>query len=85
MPEYLSGIALDYRLDDRWFESRQRMGIFLFTIATIAALGPKQPPFQSVPEDLSLWVKRPRCEADHSLLSSAAFKNAWSYTSIPPI
>jgi hypothetical protein len=30
-PGKLSGIALGYGLDDRRFESRQGMGIFLFT------------------------------------------------------
>jgi hypothetical protein len=29
-------------------------------------------------------VKRPGCEADHSLRSSDGVKNAWSYTTIPP-
>jgi hypothetical protein len=33
--------------------------------------------------DLSLKVKRPKSEADHSPPSSAEIKNAWSYTSIP--
>jgi hypothetical protein len=32
---------------------------------------------------LSLGVKRPGREADHSPPSSAEVKNAWSYTSIP--
>jgi hypothetical protein len=34
---------------------------------------------------LSLGVKRPRREADHSPPSSAEVKNEWSYTSTPPI
>jgi hypothetical protein len=34
---------------------------------------------------LSLGVKRPGREADHSPSSSAEVKNAWSYTSTPPI
>jgi hypothetical protein len=34
---------------------------------------------------LSLGVKRPGHEADHSPPSSAEVKNAWSYTSTPPI
>jgi hypothetical protein len=34
---------------------------------------------------LSLEVKQPACEADHSPPSSAEVKNAWSYTSTPPI
>ena len=29
-------------------------------------------------------VMRPRCEVNHSPLSSAEVKNEWSYTSIPP-
>jgi hypothetical protein len=39
-PGYLSGIALGYGLDGRGFESRQGMGIFLFTTASKPALGP---------------------------------------------
>jgi hypothetical protein len=34
---------------------------------------------------LSLGVKRPGREADHSPPSSAEVKNAWNYTSTPPI
>jgi hypothetical protein len=34
---------------------------------------------------LYLEVKRPEFEADHSPLSSAEVKNAWSYISTPPI
>jgi hypothetical protein len=34
---------------------------------------------------LSLGVKRPGREADHSPPSNAEVKNAWSYTSTPPI
>jgi hypothetical protein len=40
----LRGIALGYGLDDRGFESRQRMGIFLFTTAFKPVLGPTQLP-----------------------------------------
>jgi hypothetical protein len=40
---------------------------------------------QWVPRDLSLGIKGPGREADHSPLSSAEVKNAWSYTSTPPI
>jgi hypothetical protein len=32
---------------------------------------------------LSLWVKRPGHEADHSPPTSAEVKNAWSYISTP--
>jgi hypothetical protein len=44
-----------------------------------------QPPIQCVPGALSLVVKRPEREADHSPPSSAEVKNAWSYISTPPI
>jgi hypothetical protein len=40
------------------------------------ALGPIQPPVQWVPGALSLGVKWPGREADHSPLSSAEVKNA---------
>jgi hypothetical protein len=49
------------------------------------ALGPTQPPFQWVPEFLSLGVKRPGREADHLPPSTAEVKSVWSYTSTPPI
>jgi hypothetical protein len=49
------------------------------------ALGPTQPPIQCEPGALSLGVKWPGREADHSPPTSADVKNAWSYTSAPPI
>jgi hypothetical protein len=67
------------------FESRQGLGVFLFTTASSTALGPTQPPIQCVPGALSLGVKQPARKADHSPASSAEVKNAWSYTSTPPI
>jgi hypothetical protein len=80
-------MALGYGLDDRG--SRVRFpagtGIFLFTIAFRTALGPTKSPIQWVPGALSLGVKRPGCEADHSPPSSAEVKNAWSYTSTPTV
>jgi hypothetical protein len=83
----LSGIALgSYEIYDRVFESRHGLGIFLFTTLSRPALGPTQPPILWVPGALfSLEVKRPGCEADHSSPYSAEFKNAWSFTSTPPI
>jgi hypothetical protein len=54
------GIALGYGL-----------GIFLFITASRTAPGPTQPPSQWVPGALSLGVKRPGREADHSPPSSA--------------
>jgi hypothetical protein len=47
-------------------ESRQGLGIFLLTTASRPALGPTQHPIQWVPGALSLGVRRPRREADHS-------------------
>jgi hypothetical protein len=80
---WLSAIALGYGLDEQGFESRQGLGIFLFTTASRPALGTTQPPIQWVPGALFLGVKRPRHEADHSPPSSAENKNAWSYISTP--
>jgi len=45
------------------------------------ALRPTQPAIQRVPASLSLGVKRPDRENDHSPPSSAEVKDAWSYTS----
>jgi hypothetical protein len=84
-PRQLSGIALGYELDVRGFESRQRLGIFLYITASRLSLGPTQPPVQWVTGTLPLEVKRPGREADHSPPSSAEVKNAWSYTSTPTI
>jgi hypothetical protein len=56
---------------------------FLFTTVSRPALGHTRPPIQWVPGTLSLGVKRPECEADHSPATSAEVKNAWSYTSTP--
>jgi hypothetical protein len=53
------------------FDSRRGLGIFLFTTASRTALGPTQSPIQWVPGALSLEVKRPVREADHSAASSA--------------
>jgi hypothetical protein len=73
------------RATDWRFECRQGLGIFLFTTASRPALGSTQPPIPGVPGALSLAVKQPGREADHSSASSAEVKNAWSYTSILPI
>jgi hypothetical protein len=47
---------------------------FLFDIVSRPALGPTQPPIQWVSGALSLEVKRPGREANHSPPSSAEFK-----------
>jgi hypothetical protein len=56
------------------FDSRRRLGIFFFTNASRTALVPTQSPIQWVQRALSLGVKRPRREADHSPRSSAEVK-----------
>jgi hypothetical protein len=56
------------------FDSRRRLGVFLFTTASRTALRPTQPPIQWLPGSLSLGVKRPGREADHSPPSSAEVK-----------
>jgi hypothetical protein len=62
------------------FDSCGKLRIFLFATAFRPALRPIQPSIQWVPGVLS-----PRCETDHSSPSGAEAKNAWSYTSTPPI
>jgi len=57
-------------LEDRVFESWQRLGNFLFTTTSRSALGLTQAPIQWVAGTLSLEVKRQVGEADHSLPSS---------------
>jgi hypothetical protein len=53
---------------------------FHFSMSSTPALGSTQ----WVPVALSLGVKRPGCEADHSFPNSAEVKNMWIYTSTPP-
>jgi hypothetical protein len=60
-------------------------GFFLFTTVSRLALGPTQPPIQCVAGLCSPDVKWLRYNADHSPPSSVKVKNAWRYTSIPPI
>jgi hypothetical protein len=47
--------------------------------------GPLSLPYSWYRGTLSLRVKRPRREADHSPSWSVEVKNMWSYTSILPI
>jgi hypothetical protein len=67
-----------------WFFPRKGQRMFLFTTAPRPALGQTQPPNQNVKGALSLKVKRPGREADHSPVVNADIKNAWSYFSTPP-
>jgi hypothetical protein len=56
------------------FDSRRGLGIFFFTTVPRTALGLTQPPVQWVPGVISLGVKRPVREADHSPPFSAKVK-----------
>jgi len=58
--------------------SWKRQQIFLFSTASISALGTTQPDTSWVPRPLMLKVIWPRCEADHWPQSSAGAKNACS-------
>jgi hypothetical protein len=78
-------LVFGYELDDRWFESRQGMGIFLFITVSIPALRPTQAPIQWAPGALSLGIKRTGREADHSPSYSAEITKAWSCISTSPI
>jgi len=56
------------------FDSRQGLGIFLFTTASRTVLEPIQSPIQWLVEALSLGLKRPEREADHPPPSTADVK-----------
>jgi hypothetical protein len=79
----LSSWATGWTIGVLGFDSQREVGIFLFTTASRTALGPTQPPIQWVSGALSLGVKRPGREADHSPPSSTEVKNAWNYISTP--
>jgi hypothetical protein len=66
------------------FDSWRGLGIFLFITASRTALVPTQPRIQWVPGALSLGVKRPGREADHSLPSSAEVKECVELYLHPP-
>jgi hypothetical protein len=73
-----AGMAQRYSsgLDDRGFESRQGLEIFIFTTTSRPAQGPTHSPVHCVPGSLCMGVKRPESEADHSPVYSAEVKNA---------
>jgi hypothetical protein len=77
-------IPLGYGLDDRWFESQYGLEIFLFITASRLVLGPTQPPIQWVQLSLSLVVKRPGRDADHSPPTSAEVELYIPSPSMPP-
>jgi hypothetical protein len=66
---------LSFHLGVLGFDSRRRLEIFLFTTAVSrTALGPTQPPIQWIPGALSLGIKQPGSESDHSPPSIAEVK-----------
>jgi hypothetical protein len=67
-------LAMGWTIGVLGFDSRRGLGIFFFTTASRPALGPPQPPIQWVSGTLSLGVKQPGRDADHSLPSSAEVK-----------
>jgi len=61
------------------------MGLFLVATATRPFLGPIHPHAQMGPGAVTSLMKRLGLEADHPTPYSADVKNAWSYTSSPPV
>jgi hypothetical protein len=59
--------------------------IFLSFTASRLALGPTHPPIQWVPGAISLGVKGPGREADHSLPCSAEDKNGGAIPLLPRV
>jgi hypothetical protein len=78
------GIELGYGLDDRDSRVRLPAGAGNSSLHHRVQNGSgAHPAIQWVPGALSLGIKRPGREADHSPPSSTGVKNAWSYTSTP--
>jgi hypothetical protein len=65
------------------FNSQWGLGIFLFNTVSRIALGPTQPPNQWLPGALSLGVKWPDHEADHSPPSTAEVKEHRAVIPLP--
>jgi hypothetical protein len=70
----LSGIMLGYGLHDQGFKSQKGLRNSLFTTASRTAQGPIQLPIQWVQGALSLGIKQPDREADHSPTSITKVK-----------
>jgi hypothetical protein len=79
--------ALGYGLDDRGSRVRFPAGAVNFSLHHRVQKGSGVHPasYPMGTGTLSLGVKRPGSEADHSPPSSAEVKTAWSYTSTSPI
>jgi hypothetical protein len=63
--------AMGWMIGVLGFDSRRELGIFLFITASRTDLGSTQPPIQLVAGALSLGIKRPGREVDHSPPSSS--------------
>jgi hypothetical protein len=77
------GIAIGYRLEDQGVGVLIAVGSRIFSTSSRPVLGPTQPPIKWLSWALSLGVKRPGRETDHSPPVSAEVKKTWIYTSIP--
>jgi hypothetical protein len=78
------GIATGYGLDDRGVGVRVPEGSRIFSMSFRPFLESTKLPIQWVRGALSLGVKRPGREAEHSTPASAEVKKIWIYTSTPP-
>jgi hypothetical protein len=67
-------VATGWTIGCSGLESQWELRIFLFDTMSRPVVGPIQLPIQLVPGTLSLEVKRPMREADHSPLSSVDVK-----------
>jgi hypothetical protein len=81
------GIALGYGLEDRGSRVRFPAGVGNFSLHHRVQNGSGTHPasYPMGTRGSFPGVKRPGREADHSPPCSAEVKNAWSYTSTPPI
>jgi len=83
-----SSVRIVTRLPDGrpGLDSRQSLGFFPSPLRPDRLWDPySQPPIHWVLGALSLGVKQLGHEANHSLPSISEVKNAWSYTSTPPL
>jgi hypothetical protein len=78
MYQLLSGIALGYGLDDPGVRVPTGAGNLSLHLRVQNGSGAHPASYQWVSGALSLGVKRPRREVDHSPLPSAVVKNEWS-------
>jgi hypothetical protein len=80
------GIATGYGLGDRGCQSSSpgRVKNFFLSTSSRPVLGHTQPPSQCIPGALSLGVKRPGRESDHSPPPSVEINKTWIYTSGSP-